>query len=177
MPVRHSAIPVRANPSHSALQNPFLGIALTKAQKHAKSTQKKTLYRTKYLRCKQSKTNKGKAVYPEAGAKKCKGQYKKWQKHRGKAGTRALKLSDKLEKKGKLDPELEEAILRDIDDSKMEPQVDPDLTDAELAMMDFDGDDYDDSTTSDEGGDNTMLYVGLGGLAVAGLVGFFLWKG
>jgi len=82
-----------------------------------------------------------------------------------------------LEKKGKLDPELEEALLRDIDDSKMEPQVDPDLTDAELAMMDFDGDDYDDSTTSDEGGDNTMLYVGLGGLAVAGLVGFFLWKG
>ncbi len=182
MPVRHSAIPVRSNPSRSALRNPAFGITMpwtdvfrNKRQKHAKSVQRKTLYKTKYLTCKQSKTNKGKAVYPEAGAKKCKSQYKKWQKHRGKTGERALKLSDKLEKKGKLDPELEEALLQDIENSDMEMHADPDLTDAELAMMDLGSESDEESATL--GGDNTMLYVGLGGLAVAGLLGVLLLKG
>jgi hypothetical protein len=168
MPVRTSRIPVRANPS--ALSNPFLGIALTKAQKHAKSTQKKTLYRTKYMRCKQKQENKGREAYPAPGSKKCDGQYKKWQKHRGKVGERALKLSAKLDKKGKLSPELSEALQKDIEDSAAESLPVEELTEEEMFMM---------SDTLPEGeglleeSDNTMLYA-IGGLAVVGLLGGLL---
>jgi hypothetical protein len=174
MPVRHTPISVHAG--SSARQNPFLGIALTKAQRHAKAIQKKTLYRTKYMRCRQAQKNKGKTVYPDPGAaKKCKGEYNKWQKYRGKAGTRAMKLSAKLEKKGKLDPELQALLEQDIADSALEPTIDPSLTDAELATMDIP---IDESTTSldEEEGGIPMWAIAAGGLAVVGTVGFLLLR-
>jgi hypothetical protein len=170
MPVLSSRVPVRRNPT--ARSNPFLGIALTKEQKHAKSVQKKTLYKTKYEKCKTAKEAKGHTVYPDEGGKKCKSKYKKWQKHRGKVGERALKLTDKLDKKGKLSPELRADLDKNIADAEDETQIDPELTDSELAMMEIDLSGEEDTITDES--DNTLMYaagaVVVLGLAVGGVL-------
>lgn len=184
MPVRTQPIPRlcaparrrrrRARRNTSALQNPFLGIALTKAQKHAKSAQKKTLFRTKYMRCKAKQEAKGKTVYPDPGAKKCKAAYNKWQKHRGKVGERAMKLASKLERKGKLDPQLKAALDEDLAASAAETQIDPNMSEAELMMMADEGAFDLEMGGDDVSSDNTMLYAAVGGLALVGVVGGIL---
>jgi len=174
--VRTNSVSALQNPV-SALQNPFLGIALTKAQRHAKATQKKTLFKTKYLRCKAKTEAKGKAAYPDAGAKSCKVAYNKWQKHRGKAGQRAMKLAARLEKKGKYDPTLKAALDADMAAAMGEPSISPTMSDQQLYMMADQGayDSFDDSgeTTSP---DYTMYVAAAGGLAIVGVVGFLLLR-
>ena len=149
---------------------PWTDVFRNKRQKHAKAVQRKTLYQTKYETCKQSKKNKGKPVYPEEGGKKCKSQYNKWQKHRGKEGERALNLSNKLDKKGKLSPELQAELDEDIKNAARETRIDPVLTDSELAMMNYDLEGELDTLPDVDAESNTILYV-IGAVAVVGLIG------
>lgn len=162
------------------LNNPFLGIALTAKQKHAKAVSKKTLYRDKYLTCRARRLKKGKPSYPDLGAKgHCKSQYNKWQKYRGKAGEKAMKLASKLESKGKLDPELEMWLKRDVLESENEgPRVAGSATSSvSSSMTEFEPSTLEDQMIDEgyiEEGPNWLL-IG-GGLAAAGFVGWMMLR-
>ena len=102
-----------------ALANPLLGIAITKKQRQAKAVGKAALYRNKYLNCRGRRVKKGKDFYPEASVSACRSQYKKWNKHRGRAGKRAEKLMATLDKKGKLTKAAEMELNGDIKRAEM----------------------------------------------------------
>lgn len=98
-----------------AQSNPLLGIAIGAKQRQAKATGKAALYRNKYLNCRGRREKKGKPFYPDDPSQKhCKSQYNKWNKFRGKAGTRASKLVGKLDRKGKLTTEASRLLQVDI---------------------------------------------------------------
>lgn len=97
-----------------ARPNLFLGIALTKTQRHAKAVGKATKARSQYLAARQKALGKGQTVVPEDPAGKAKSEWKSWQKWRGKAGERALKLLEAAEKKGRLDPAQAAALNHDM---------------------------------------------------------------
>lgn len=82
-------------------------------QRHSDAVQKETLYRNRYLECKQKQINKGNTVVPDDPGGKCKQKWKKWQKWRGKAGDQALKVLEAAEKKGRLDPVAESFLIAD----------------------------------------------------------------
>jgi hypothetical protein len=104
-----------------ALTNPILGIALTKKQRQAKAVGKAALWRNKYLNCRGKMEKKGKPSYPDdESSKKCRGQYKKWNKHRGKAGKRAEKLMAGFEKKGKMTAAAKLELTSDIKRAEQE---------------------------------------------------------
>lgn len=171
--------PALLNPV-SALQNPFLGIGggkifgipVTKKARHAAAVGKETLFRNKYLECKQAKINKGKTVYPDDPKGKCKTKWKAWQKWRGKAGKRAIKVAEAAEKKGRLDPEARAFLDQDVarsmsispSDQLMSAQMMPD----EQAEM------YLEENYS-VGGPSTVVYVA-GGLTAVSIVAYLLLR-
>lgn len=81
--------------------------------KHAEAVKKETLYRNRYLECKQQQINKGNTVVPEDPSGKCKRKWKQWQKWRGKAGDQAIKVLEAAERKGRLDPVAESFLIAD----------------------------------------------------------------
>lgn len=89
-----------------ARPNTFLGIALTKQQRYNKAASKAEKNKVEYLKCKSRVLNKGQIPYPEDPKGSCKTDWKQWQKWRGKKGERALKLAERLEAQGKLEPNL-----------------------------------------------------------------------
>lgn len=105
---------------HHARPNLFLGIALTKTQRHAKSVQKMTLARSKYLEAKQKAIQKGKTFYPDDPKGEGKSAWKAWQKWRGKAGERAMALAEKAEKQCRLDPLQAAELQRDMASAMVE---------------------------------------------------------
>ena len=164
----------------SALQNPFLGIGggkifgipVTKKARHAAAVGKETLFRNKYFECKQAKINKGKTVYPDDPKGKCKTKWKAWQKWRGKAGKRAIKVAEAAEKKGRLDPEAQAFLEADtIRSLNISPSAQ--LMSAQ-AMPDAQAEAYLEENYS-VGGPPTAVYV-VGGLAVVGTVAYFLLR-
>jgi hypothetical protein len=153
-----------------ARPNLFLGIAVTKKQKHAKAVQKVTLARSQYLEAKQKALSQGKTVYPDDPKGEAKAKWKSWQKWRGKAGERALKLAEDAEKKGRLDPLQAAALQRDMADAMAE---DPGAALAAMEAGQLPAD-YLDATLSDPSAVSTIppwaIYGGGAVLVVGGLL-------
>jgi hypothetical protein len=169
---RRSALGGIALQNGLALENPFLGIALTKKQRYAKAVAKARKKKLDYLECKQKQINKGLGVYPDdPTSKKCKSKYKKMQKWRGKKGKRATKVAERAEKKGRLDPEAKAILDADIAAAMGEDE------NAALAMMQNMSDAEADAFMAENfATDDTMMYVGgavvgLGGLVTLGFLG------
>jgi hypothetical protein len=169
---RRSALGGIALQNGLALENPFLGIALTKKQRYAKAVAKARKKKMDYLECKQKQINKGFAVYPDdPTSKKCKSKYKSMQKWRGKKGKRATKVAERAEKKGRLDPEAKAILDADIAAAMGEDE------NAALAMMQNMSDAEADAFMAENfATDDTMMYVGgavvgLGGLVTLGFLG------
>lgn len=113
-----------------------INIPITKNERHASAVSKRELNKTKYLECKAKAQAKGKGVYPIDPKGDCKSKYKSWQKWRGKAGERALKLAEQAERKGRLDPELATALQADMATGLAETSTAP-ISGYEDAPLDY----------------------------------------
>ena len=157
-----------------------LGIPVTKKQRQASAVGKAALWRNKYLNCRGKMEKTGKPYYPDdESTKKCRGQYKKWNKHRGKAGKRAEKLMAGFEKKGKLSAAAKQELTGDIKRAELEAVQDVRTTsgasmersedmmyDGELPEGNFDEDGF----PIEEMGTPVWVYAA-GGVAVLGILG------
>jgi len=98
-----------ANPA-AARANRVLGIALTKDAKYRKALDKAKKHQDAYLRCKARRKAKGKAAWPvdkgKALSGNCRHDYELWQHFEEKAADRARELKAKLQKQGKLSPQM-----------------------------------------------------------------------
>lgn len=107
-----------------ALPNTFLGIVLTKQQRYAKAVSQAEKNKNQYVSCKNKQINKGKIPFPEDPKGNCKTDWKQWQKWRGKKGERALKLAERMEKQGRLEPSLAQELQAiQIEAQNETPQV------------------------------------------------------
>lgn len=149
-----------------ARHNGFLGIPLSAAERHARATKKLTESKSKYLLCKQEQLNKGKTPYPEDPKGPCKTHWKGWQRWRGKAGERAMKLAEEAERRGAFDPELQAALSADMASAMVENPG------AVSAAVVAEGGDV--TATAGDTAASPLFYaaVGLGGLTALGVGGF-----
>jgi hypothetical protein len=162
-----------------------LGIAIGSKQRQAKAVGKSTLYRNQYLNCRGRQKKKGKPYYPDdESTKKCRGQYKKWNKWRGKAGKRADKYLGKLDKKGRLTEEAQAALQKDIDLAEMEALKESKYTVTKPGQKDS-GDEFPEEFYDAEGyvieesdldGPSTPWGLIVGGVAVVGLIGILAMR-
>lgn len=141
--------------------------------KHAEAVKKQTLYRNKFLECKQKQLNKGNPVVPEDPNGKCKRAWKRWQKWRGKAGEEAIKVLEKAEKRGRLDPIAEQFLLADQARSMADPMA---AVDAAAGLPPAEQDAYLSETLTVDSG---LPWGWLAGGAVVGTLGliFLLRRG
>jgi hypothetical protein len=157
-------------------------IPTTKLQKYVAKSKRHQKYRLKYARCKAKMEKKGKKAYPHSdGRSRCKGYYKKMQKYELKKSEKAATLRGRLERRGKLSPELDTELkvasgeIRTATGTssvtkpgEFQPSTAEDMQMAAMAMTapeDFDTDE--DFADEDEGGIPTWA-IAAGGLAVLG---------
>jgi hypothetical protein len=92
----------------------FFGMPVTKKAQHANALGNEAHHRNKYNECKKKRKAKGKSIYPADPKGKCKKQYKKWNKWRGKAGKKAAKVMAQAEKRGYLTDEAQAFLEADM---------------------------------------------------------------
>lgn len=178
-PVSHRAIAAVAHARRNglALANPVarpnirigpINIPITKKERHASAISKETLYRNKYNECRMKQLNKGKTVYPDDPKGKCKSEWKRWQKWRGKAGERAMKVAEQAEKRGRLSPEQAHELQADMARAS---------ADASIAQAVPPPADIDDAYLQEAGESlsvPSMPWVLLGGGALVGTLGLIV---
>ena len=178
-PASHRVIAALNNPTFVARGNPgffqtlFSGgfnivaenIPLTKKQRHAHAIKQETLYRNRYLECKQASMLKGKGIYPDDPKGACKTKWKGWQKWRGKAGENALKVAEAAEKKGRLDPMAAAALQADAARAMAE---DPNVT---MQMAQQLPPEQQDAYLEETLSANKIPWLWLGGAAAVGTLG------
>jgi hypothetical protein len=176
------------------------GIHLSKDAKYREAANQALKYKNAYRKCKARRVAKGKQAWPQDkksgfGTTNCKGDYQRWMSWEKKAADRASVLKDKLERKGKLDPdaatELDAAIsapaksagMEQIEDEIRSGMVRPGNTEEKLAILAdreaaglIDADYVAGEEEAEEGSSMGLMLLVVGGVVVAGGVGYMVYR-